>query len=205
MPCGRRTAALLGALMLSPTLVAAQHAAVDRGTLLLGGGAGVSGWQEDGSDQGRFTISLAPSVGIFVARGLAVGGFASFGYSKIGSTNLHTWGIGPAMTYYFPLLGGFAYPFVDVETSFNWNSSHSTGVYPGDVVVVADRSGTAVQLRPSAGLLFMVVSHVGIRGELYLARSWTTSEIDVTGQPTTSTEVNTTTYGLAFGVTAFVF
>jgi len=199
------TAALLGALILPPTLVAAQHAAVDRGTLLLGGSAGVSGRHEDGSDQDRFSISVAPSVGIFLARGLAVGGFTSFGYSKFDGTTLHTWGVGPALTYYFPLLRGFAYPFLEVQTSFTWNSSHSTAVYPVDVVVVADRSGTAVQVRPSAGLLFMVVSHVGIRGELYLSRSWTTSETEVTGMPATSTELNTTTYGLAFGVTAFVF
>ena len=90
MRLGRVMAALLCGLALIPARAAAQHEAIDKGTLLIGGSAGVSGFHQDGDEADRFSISLAPMIGVFVARGLSIWSSVSFGHSSDGLTTVNT-------------------------------------------------------------------------------------------------------------------
>jgi hypothetical protein len=178
-----------------PSRATAQHEVIDKGTLLIGGSASVSGLHQDGNESNTFSISLGPMVGAFVARGLAVWGTALFSHTSASVSSVDTWGLGPGMAYYFPRVLGRAYPFVGIESLFSWGSGH---IASGSESL--DYHSTLIRLRPSAGLLFMLIPHVGIEGELYLLRSWTTRDPD-----TVPVGRNTTQYGFSAGVTAFVF
>ena len=92
---------------------------------------------------------------------------------------------------------GRAYPFVGLGSSFSWSFAQASFL-SGPV----DNQTTFIRLRPSAGLVFMLIPHIGIEGELYLSRSWTTRDPDtILG----AAQRNTTQYGFSAGVVAFVF
>jgi len=189
---------------LTPGAATAQQETIDKGSVLVGGTAGISSHREDGDDVSRVSISFSPTVGVFLVRGLAVSGALSFGYASDRFTSLTSWGIGPGVTYYFARIMGRAYPFVRMQASFARSSSHASSALRGTTVNV-DATTNAVEVRPGAGLVLMLIPHVGVQGELYLSRSWTTFDTEGTNLTPSLGDVNATAYGFSAGVAAFVF
>ncbi len=93
MRLGHRTVALLCTLILLAARAEAQHEVIDKGTLLIGGSAGISGFHRDGDPVSRFSISVAPRLGAFVLRGLAVWSSISFGHTSQAPSTANSVGI----------------------------------------------------------------------------------------------------------------
>lgn len=170
-----RLALALALLPLAPTLVEAQSYAIDKGSLMIGGTAGFSSTGGDGSDD-RFTqIFLNPSLQYFVTRGLAFGGDVTLQHFSQGDSESTTYGVGPAVSYFF---GGNERP-----------------VYPylsGSVQLLRGNGETSVGYSASAGAILMLMDAVGLDGSIY----YHISEDD---------DISRNTFGLAVGIAAFVF
>jgi hypothetical protein len=185
--------AVLLAFAIAPGLLQAQGYAVDKGSVNVGGTASFVSSKADVADvsQPRITtLSLAPHLLFFVAPGLAVGGEAMFGRVSSDGNSTTQYGIGPAINYYFGHEDRNWYPFVGASARV----SHLNGN--------GNLGSDFRDLRASAGLLFLLSRSVGINSEFYLSRTHTTFESPVTLEELDS---NTSAFGLAIGISAFIF
>jgi hypothetical protein len=167
----------------------AQSFAVDRGSVLVGGSAGFTSSATEVNGQGggdRLTsFSLTPELLFFLAPGLAIGGELTFARTSQGDDSFTAYGIGPAATYFFGATEERPwYPYAGASVQLLWESSG------------ADDDPTSRAYRAAVGGLFMLSSAVGLNAELFYRLS--TREND-------AFEVDTDTFGLAFGISAFVF
>lgn len=186
-------ASMISAFAIMPDLAQAQGYATDKGSISLGGTAGFSSSKTDvgGTSSPRITVlSIAPRALFFVAPGLAVGGEASFGRVSSEGDATTQYGLGPAINYYFAHEDRAWYPFVGASARF----SHVSG----DGQLGSDFR----DLRASAGLLFLLSRSVGVNSEFFVSRMHTTFESPVTLEELDS---NTTSFGLAIGIAAFIF
>lgn len=163
----------------------AQNSPVDQGSVLVGGDASLTSTAADSdaaSDDRTTQFVLNPTSQYFIIPGVAVGGDVLFGYASDGNASVTRYGIGPAATYFF-------------------GRGDERSIYPflsGSVGVIRvrdnnlDTSGTQTSYRGAGGVLFMLTRSVGITGELFVQR-------------TDGNQLQTNTFGLAFGVSAFVF
>ena len=172
----------LGLALLSLVLLAApagaQSYAVDRGSLLVGGSGGFSSTGTEQDEDDRTTqLSIRPSVEYFVAPGLSLGGELQYSRFSNGGDASTTFGVGPAMSYYF---GGRSrrsvYPFVSVGGAY----SRSGGT-------------TGLGFDASVGALAMLADAVGVNGSLYYQNRFYEEFSD------------NNSFGLAVGISAFVF
>ena len=182
------TPTVLGLLAVSSTVVHAQSYAVDRGSILIDGQAAFRSQQliVDGEPIGdRVTqLTLAPSALYFVVPGLAVGGELTFGYASAGDNSYRSWGVGPAVSYYFGRGRRSVHPYVGASAQVLKNSSDGATTY----------EETIRSYRGIAGLLFMLGDAVGVNAEVYYSN---------TGLDERDAEESA--YGLALGISAFVF
>jgi hypothetical protein len=181
------------AFVIAPGLAHAQGYAVDKGSVNVGGTASFTSSKATTADvaQPRLTtLGLAPHLLFFLAPGIAVGGEASLGRTSSDGNSTTQYGLGPAIEYYFGHEERNWYPFVGASVRF----SHVSG----DGQLGSDFR----DLRASAGLLFLLSPSVGVNSELYLSRTHTTFESPATLEELDS---NTTAFGLAIGISAFVF
>lgn len=165
----------LAILSLAPTLVQAQSYAIDHGSIMIGGTAGFSSSGSDGSDDRLTQIFINPSVQYFVTRGLAFGGDVTLRHFSQGDSESTTYGVGPAVTYFF---GGDERP-----------------VYPylsGSVQVLGGESTSSLGYGASAGAIVMLMDAVGLDGSIYY-------------QKLDGDDFSSDTFGLAVGIAAFVF
>lgn len=171
-----RLALMLALLLLAPSLVQAQSYAIDKGSLMIGGTAGFSSTGGDGSDDRLTQIFINPSLQYFVTRGLAFGGDVAVQHFSQGDGGSTTYGVGPAVTYFF---GGDERP-----------------VYPylsGSVQLLRGHDDeTSVGYGASAGAIMMLMDAVGLDGSIYY-------------QTTEDDDFSRNTFGLAVGIAAFVF
>jgi len=181
------------ALAVTPGLAYAQAYATDKGSITLGGTASFTSSRaeiEDVSAPRVTSLTLAPRALFFLAPGLAVGGEAALGHIAADGESTTTYGLGPAVTYYFGRQQRSWYPFVA-------GSVHFTHV-SGDRQLGSDFR----DLRASAGLLFLLSGSVGINSELFVSTSHTTFESPATLEELSS---DTRAFGLAIGIAAFIF
>lgn len=181
----RRLAILAGLLAALPAAAAAQSYPTDRGSLLLGGGAGFSssGTTVDGEEQGdRITsFNLSPSVQYFVVPGLALGGDLSVSRFSDGEQSITTYGGGPSASYYFGSGERPFYPFVSANVRLVRNS---------------ENDDSNLGYGASTGAVFMFNRSVGLRTSLYYnVQSLDAEEI----------EIDNDTFGVGIGFTAFTF
>jgi hypothetical protein len=133
------------ALALASAPLAAQSHAIDRGSMILSGGAQFSGHEYDDDDGWSTFAFLNPSVQYFVTRGLALGGQLSAGRSSGGGNTYYTIGIGPAASYYFGAPEETLHPFVSASLFSTRSDGESTSTYQGSV-------GLMKLISPSVGL-----------------------------------------------------
>jgi len=169
----------------SPYTAHAQTYAVDQGSLLIGGRGSFTSVATDNdgaSESDRVNqLFVNPSGQYFITPGLAVGGDVLFSYASDDGSNITRYGIGPSVTYFFGRDERSYYPFVSGSvgvTRFN-----SGGL---------DEGRTQTRYRSSGGVLVMLSRSVGVTGELFY------QHID-------NDQLQTNAFGLAFGISAFLF
>ncbi len=184
----RRLALLAGLLAALPAAAAAQSYPTDRGSLLLGGGAGFSssGSSVDGEEQGNRStyLSLSPNVQYFVVPGLAVGGSLSVSRQSNGDASITSYGIGPEVSYYFGKGERSLYPFVSAGVRYFRNNGSD------------DFSTSSLGYGASTGAVFMFNRSVGLRTSLY----YNANQFEVE-----DTEIDNDQFGVGIGFTAFTF
>ena len=189
----RTCATLLAFAGMFPTGLRAQSYAVDRGSVLIDGQASFTstGAEINGEDtDDRVTqFSLTPNLLYFVLPGLAVGGEITFARAWDDDDSNLAYGIGPAVTYYFGAGERPWYPYLGGSVQFMREERDSD-----DGPNLPDVSFRVY--KGSAGLLFMMSRSVGINAELFY---------QVARQETDNLELERDVYGLAVGVSAFVF
>ena len=181
---------LLAASMLFTALSATAQAqtgeptyALDRGSLIIGGEASFTSSGIDGDDDRTTTLMVNPAVQYFVRPRLALGGELNLARYSVGDQSVTLFGVGPRITYFFggpdtrlhPLLSG----------SVSWVRSSY-----GD-----DQSDSQAGYRAAAGALYRLTRSVGITGELFYQGEIENSDEDL----------GLNTFGLQFGIAAFVF
>ena len=201
-------AVFLGAI---PFTLSAQDSPVERGSIQVGGTAAFTRSRDIGNDIGWATLDLMPRVGYFVVKGLAVS--ANLRYRVIWNDDQATvrdqrftdWGVGPGLTYFFTTKSRRVFPFISGRTLFV-RSFHTADLYasPQDETPSVPDNETRTRTsnwQASAGIMYMVVKHVGITGEVFYQRSRVTVGVDKPQESTNEAEL----YGLQWGIAAFVF
>jgi hypothetical protein len=168
------------------SLAAQDGYATGRGSMIIGGSANFTSSQS--GDNGRLTtFGLQPSVQYFVSRGLALGGSVSFDRSWAGDQSLTSYGLGPVVSCYFPDPNNRLYPFLSLRAGYLRSAFRN----PGE-----ERDGSGTSARAAGGVLYMLSASVGINSELFY-QSVSQSEEGQT--------LDSNAFGLAVGITAFIF
>ena len=184
-------------LLLAPAAAAAQadtRSPIDRGSWLVSGGASFARTEAeglDGDDNVTTSLSIQPNLLFFLVPRLAVGG--QVGYARFSSEGASTssWWLGPAARYYFGDPRGRVLPYLGASAM-----RQAVSFETDDSGIESD--GSVWEYEGVAGLTFMLSRHVGIAAEGFATRR-TAADGDA---PFTNGDV--TTYGIRFGVAAFV-
>ena len=177
----------------------AQRSPIHRHSIQVAGSARLTHTRDIGNDRGWTTFELTPRIGYFIANGLAVNANLRFERTSLSAEHLTGWGVGPGLTYYVDLHSRHFYPFVSGRTLFTWDKI--SGLQPDGTT---SRKNTNRVWLVSGGGLFMLGQHVGITGEIFYEHERFSAEAFIfTG---VSEQVNSSeTYGLQWGVAAFIF
>lgn len=175
------------ALLGTPAMAAGQSSALDRGSLLVDGNASFVSAGVEGADTRNTILSVRPGVKYFIIPRLAVGGQLLVGYASGGDVTRTSLGIGPAMDYYFGALSNALHPFVSGSIFLGTERTDRPGF---------DTDVRQVRYRGAAGVLYLFTEQVGLNGALFYEKTEDTVGDDAVGRDS---------YGLSFGVAAFVF
>lgn len=163
----------------------AQTSALDRGSINIAGDAAFtsSGSASNGDDDRTTQLIIRPTAQYFVIPGLALGGEVVVAHTSRDNNSSTSIGAGPSVAYYFGRGERTVHPFVSASLTVLRTSFEND---------FTDQSTSATAYRGSGGILLMLSRSVGITGELFY-------------QGQNSEDFDRNTYGLAFGVSAFVF
>jgi hypothetical protein len=192
------------ALLTLPPRLLAQRAvppAIDRGSLVIDGGASLSRSRTTTETTGSAgtkvevtstQLSLLPSLLYFVAPRVAVGGSLELARAKSGATSSTIVGAGPAARLYFAGEGASALPYVGASTRVSRVSNdRDTG---------PSLSSTQWAFEGVAGLTWLFSRQVGIVTEAFARRVGYSAE----GPGNASADITATELGLRVGVAAFI-
>lgn len=184
----RKLASVVLLLPILASPLAGQSYAVDRGSLRIGGNASFSstGTSVNGTDEDdRLTqLAIAPQIEFFVVPGLALGGELVLSRLSDGDDSFTAYGLGPAITYFFGSGPRSVWPFIGGSLQFQWASSDG------------DDDPSIRGYRGEAGALFMASDAVGFDAAFYY--QFLERESDLV-------DVESDSFGLAIGVSAFIF
>lgn len=177
---------------------------IQQGSIQIGGTADISHTEPEGNGPGLTIIEAFPRVGYFVVKGLALS--ANVRYRRASAedqTNVKDqtsteWGLGPGVSYYVATPVPRLFPFVSGRLLYNRTSSHSEQLPSG--AEIDSRIRTKVWL-VSGGALYMLGEHVGLTSEAF--HQWNRNKI--TSGSGAAAKSNSTTYGIQWGITAFIF
>ena len=184
------------ALWLYPAAAQAQDYATDKGSFLIGGAASLSSSGNDFEGGRSTTLSIAPSAQYFVIPGLAVGGTIGWAYASYEDFSFSTLNVGPRLSYYFGRSAQNIYPFVSAAVGYLRSSSDS-GAF--------DQTASGTQFDVSGGATFMIARNVGLTGELFYTQRSEETDTDVGLLGDITTAFGSDSFGLRFGISAFVF
>ncbi len=196
----------LSGLLLAPMIqkIQGQESPIQKGSVVVGGTADISHTEPVGGGSGLTIVSAFPRVGYFVVNGLALSLNGRFrrtsaeDQANVRDQTSTEWGIGPGVSYYvatpFPRL----FPFVSARVLYNKTSTHAELVPAG--TVIESRITTVVWLG-SVGALFMLGKHVGLTSEAFYQRNNNTVRTGASAE----SDSKSNTYGLQWGITAFIF
>ena len=163
--------------------------ATQPGSMLVGGTASLT--RQEADDFSSTTISIQPEVLFFVKSRLAIGGSLGLSRGSAGDATTTAWSLGPAAKYFFSTSSSTTLPFLGASVHVN---GATTDLGTGEAKV----NGWGFE--PVAGITWLLASHVGLTGEAFFNRRFISTEF------TGSTSDNaSSTYGVRFGITAFVF
>lgn len=170
------------ALLLPVCCFAQAQYAIDQGSFIVGGSAEVSGTKygsifDAGSDTS--IISFYPSLLYFVVPNLAIGGAGFYGSEDNGMTTSSSFGIGPAIAYYFGDQTSKIYPFIGASWIFFSDDNHNWYL-----------------IQANGGVAIMIAQNVAITCEAFYQAE--TMDTDLSGDMSN-------TIGLRAGISAFVF
>jgi hypothetical protein len=174
-------------LILSLPLVAQDDAkpayAIDKGSILAGGSAGFVSVGGDARADERISIfTFNPTVLYFPIPNVGVGGQIMFERRSTEEDSKTFYGAGPTMAYFFG--GGRSVVFPFLSMSFIYGKK--TDEYSETV------------LRFTGGTTYMLARNVGMTGEIfYLIENFSLENSDES--------VSGNTFGVAFGLSAFIF
>lgn len=181
------------------TLAAQQKSPIGKGSWLVGGSAGLS--HTDEADV--TTASLAPFGLYFVAPHLALGGTLDLAYAsshvQVGDSHTTLIGVEPTIRYFFGDLSGNLFPYLNASVGPSWEKFKIDGTGSS---ADGEQTTTGLELTGSAGLMRMLATHVGLTGELYYTHAHQSTDVSTT---TSNITHNQNSYGLRFGISAFVF
>jgi hypothetical protein len=182
--------------------VGASAAHAQAATSPIGTGAwivsGSAGWTHNDPDvqTAGTTMFLSPSALYFFRPRWAIGGSVDLGYSHSGIYKTKSLGVGPEVRFYPADLTDKTLPYLRASVRPSWLQAE----------VGSGRSSTRdLQSDFAVGLTRLLATHVGLSGELFythLASHFGDSG-GAGGPP--NPDITTDSYGLRFGITAFVF
>ena len=175
--------------------LAAQASPIQAGSIQVAGSAQFTHTRDIGNDQGWTEFDLTPRLGYFLARGLALNAHLQFQRISAAGNHQTGWGFGPGLSYFVDVHSRHFYPFISGRTLLAWDNSSTEVLGAGNF-----RQTNRVWL-VSGGGLFMLGQHVGLSGELFYQHEHFTSRPGSGQVLANSSE----TYGLQWGVAAFIF
>lgn len=183
-------------LWLYPATTQAQGYATDRGSFLIGGTASLSSSGNDFEDGRTTALLISPSAQYFVIPGLAIGGTVGWAYASFDESSVSSLSVGPRLSYFFGTSAQNIYPFVSASVGYLRSSFDSDAV---------DRTSTGTQFDVSAGAALMIAKNVGLTGELFYTKWSEETDNGTILLGDIITALGTDSFGLRFGVSAFVF
>ncbi|HDS01412.1 MAG TPA: hypothetical protein ENO22_12605 [candidate division Zixibacteria bacterium] len=157
--------------------------AVDRGSILAGGSAGFVSVGGDARADERISIfTFNPAVLYFAIPNVGVGGQLMFKRESTEGDTKTFYGAGPTAAYFFGGEKSVVFPFLSMSFIYG----KKTDEY------------TETVLRFTGGTTYMLARNVGMTGEIfYLIENFDMESSDVS--------VSGNTFGVAFGLSAFIF
>lgn len=183
---------LTATLCLAASALPAQNAPggpIARGSRMVSGTASLARVEAGGS--GVTTINVNPTVLWFIKDGFALGGELGLGYQTADGFSATMWTLGPAVRWFAARPDARTLPFLGAAVMFGRSSSRFD---------TFEFSGSSNTLEAVAGATRMLARHVGLTGELFVSRSSSEGS-----DGTTTSTSNSTTFGLRFGFSAFLF
>lgn len=180
----------------------AQKSPIQQGSIQVGGTADITRTKASGGGSGLTIAEAFPRFGYFVFRGLAVS--ANFRVRKVWADDQPNaenqtsteWGVGPGLAYYTATGVPRLFPFVAARALYNRATSHADlGAASVDTRVTTDL------WLLSGGALYMLGEHVGLTSEVFYQRNHN----KVRNNPTAEFTSSSTTYGVQWGISAFIF
>ena len=182
----------------------AQGSPIQKGSIAIGGTADISYTEPVDGGAGLTIVEAFPRFGYFVAKGLALslnGRFrraSSEAQATVKDQTSTEWGIGPGVSYYVATPVPRLFPFVSARVLYNRTTTHAELVPSG--TEIESRITTDVWLG-SLGALFMLGQHVGLTSEAFYQRN----NNKIRSGQAAETESDSNTYGLQWGISAFIF
>lgn len=181
----------------------AQQSPIQQGSIQIGGTADIS--RTDGGDDspGLMLVEAFPKFGYFVVKGLAVTLNVRLRRAwaedqpTVKDQSSSDAGIGPGVSYYVTTRYPRLFPFVSARTLYNRNSSHAELIPSGPVI---ETTVTSYVWLGSAGALYMLGEHVGLTSEAFYQR-----QNNNVRNNTARAKSKSSSYGLQWGITAFIF
>jgi hypothetical protein len=171
-------------------------APIGRGSWIV---SGTAGWTHAKTEDhaASTSVSLSPSVLYFVRSQLALGGSLNGSYSRAGSAETTSLGIGPEIRYYPAPLSEKTLPYFRVAIRPSWTRRPTQ--------TDADLTTRELQTDLAIGLTQLLATQVGLSAELFYTKLSTHfGDLDGAVVPSGS-DFTSDSYGLRFGITAFVF
>lgn len=168
--------------------VQAQEHATDRGSLIVGGGAGLSSHSYsnnvagDRQEWSSTLIYFSPRVQYFVLPGLAVGGTVDLTHMRTPENSSTSAGLGPTISYFFGAPEQALVPYISAQTAWHRALGEDYG---------------QVGYGGAAGMLYMLTRSVGLDGSVFYRIQ------EVTGGAPSGARHRA--LGLAVGFSAFAF
>ena len=173
----------------------AQDYPIDQGSFVFGGSVSYQSQGGDGFDgepveERQTNLTVNPFFLLFVMEGIGAGGEIFVARISDNGTTQTAYGIGPTLGYFFGSEESSVYPFVSATPVYlRSNFSFPNG---------ADASTDGLGLRLNGGAAVMLAANAAVTLGIFY-------QLDRLSADNLEQTVNTNTFGLTMGVTAFVY
>ena len=137
----------------------AQGYATGRGSLIVGGTAGLTTFRDQEPSVRNYSLHFSPRFQYFVSPGLGLGASVGLFHMRQGEDSSSSWGLGPEISYFFGEGERTLLPYVSALGSF---------------------SGGEVNLGGAAGAIYMLTSSVGLDTSLFYRHQITGAAVGIT-------------------------